>query len=185
MASAKTSQKYVAFLRGINVGGKNILPMKDLAEIFRATGCEQVRTFIQSGNVLFSAEPNAESRLAKQITAAINARFGYNIPVVLRTLPELEAAVAANPYLPQVADIKLLYVYFLQTEPSGEAVAALDPNRSTPDTFVAHNREVYLYLPNGMARTKLTNAWIDAKLKTVSTARNWQTTLKLLELLKT
>ena len=95
MASAKTPQKYVAFLRGINVGGKNILPMKDLAEIFRATGCEQVRTFIQSGNVLFSAEPNAESRLAKQITAAINARFGYNIPVVLRTLPELEAAVAA------------------------------------------------------------------------------------------
>jgi uncharacterized protein (DUF1697 family) len=184
MTSAKTPEKYVAFLRGINVGGKNILPMKDLAEFFRSAGCEQVRTFIQSGNVLFSAEPNAEARLAKQITAAILAKFGFHVPVVLRTLRELEDAVAANPYVAQAADQKALHVYFLQAEPTPEAVAALDPNRSAPDTFVARNREVYLHLPNGMARTKLTNAWFDARLKTVSTARNWQTTLKLLELLK-
>lgn len=184
MASAKTPQRYVAFLRGINVGGKHLLPMKDLSEIFGSVGCKEVRTFIQSGNVLFSAAPTAESWLTNQIMTAIQKKFGFNAPVVLRTLPELEEAVAANPYLPQVADTKALHVYFLQTAPAQEAIAALDPNRSAPDTFAARNREVYLYLPNGMARTKLTNAWFDGKLKTVSTARNWQTTLKLLELLK-
>jgi uncharacterized protein (DUF1697 family) len=184
MPPAKNSQKYVALLRGINVGGKNILPMKDLAEIFRQAGCERVSTFIQSGNVLFSARANAESALAERISAAIEAQFGYRIPVVLRTHEELAAAISANPYIGQVIDEKFLYVYFLQSLPAKESVAALDPNRSVPDTFVVHGREVYLNLPNGMARTKLTNAWLDSKLKTVSTARNWNTVLKLLELME-
>jgi uncharacterized protein (DUF1697 family) len=184
MAPAKNSQKYAALLRGINVAGKNILPMKHLAEIFRQAGCEQVSTFIQSGNVLFTARANAESTLAGKISAAIEAQFGYRIPVVLRTREELAAAIAANPYIGQEIDERALHVYFLRDMPSKEAVAALDPNRSVPDTFVVCGREVYLNLPNGMAKTKLTNAWLDSKLKTVSTARNWNTALKLLELMK-
>jgi uncharacterized protein (DUF1697 family) len=183
MASAKNPQKYVAFLRGINVGGKNMLPMKDLAEIFRQAGCEQVSTFIQSGNVLFTAGKDAESKLPDKISQAIEAQFGYRIPVVVRTRDELAAAIQANPYIGLGVDEKALHIYFLRSLPANEAVAALDPNRSAPDTFIVHGREVYLNLPHGMARTKLTNAWIDSRLKTVSTARNWNTVLKLLELL--
>jgi uncharacterized protein (DUF1697 family) len=184
MAAAKNPQTYLALLRGINVAGKNILPMKALAEIVRQAGGEQVSTFIQSGNALFAAPANAESALAEKISAAIEAQFGYRIPVVLRTREELAAAIAANPYSGQGIDEKFLHVYFLQSFPAKEAVAALDPNRSVPDTFAVCGREVYLNLPNGMARTKLTNAWLDSKLKTVSTARNWNTTLKLLELMQ-
>ena len=184
MASAKTTlRKYVALLRGINVGGKNILPMQDLVAIFRHAGCAEVTTFIQSGNVIFSAGQDAEKELPNQISQHIEDSFGYRIPVVLRNLPEMRKAVTSNPFLGPEVDPKTLHVYFLRDEPAAEAVAALDPQRSTPDTFAVLGREVYLNLPNGMGRTKLTNAWFDSKLKTVSTARNWGTTQKLLELL--
>jgi len=181
MAESKT--KYVALLRGVNVSGKNILPMKELAEIFREAGCADVSTFIQSGNVLFSAGRNAESTLPDKISDRIAARFGYRIPVVLRSMEELRRAIAANPFLEPGADEKALYIYFLRELPSEEAVASLDAGRSAPDRFLVRGREIYLHLPNGMARTKLTNAWLDSKLKTVSTARNWNTTLKLLALM--
>jgi uncharacterized protein (DUF1697 family) len=181
MSEAKT--KYVALLRGINVGGKNMLPMKDLAEMFREAGCADVSTFIQSGNVLFSAGRNAESVLSEKISRRIEARFGYRIPVVLRSLEELGRAATANPFLTAGVDEKALHIYFLRDLPTREAVAGLDAERSRPDRFTVRGREIYLHLPNGMARTKLTNAWVDSRLRTVSTARNWNTTLKLLALM--
>jgi len=96
----------------------------------------------------------------------------------------LAAAISRNPYAGRGVGEKALHVYFLLDIPSPETVAALDPHRSVPDTFVVHGREIFLNLPNGMARTKLTNAWFDSKLKTVSTARNWNTVLRLLELME-
>jgi len=171
MARSTELLKHVALLRGINVGGKNILPMKDLAGIFRDAGCAEVSTYIQSGNVLFMASAAAATALPAKVARQIESSFGYRIPVVLRTLPELKAAIAANPFIDSEADEKALHVYFLQEMPAPEAVSALDPNRSHPDRFIVSGREVYLHLPNGMARTKLTNAWLDSKLKTVSTAR--------------
>ena len=183
MPPAKTTRRYVALLRGINVAGKNMLPMKDLADIFRDSGCTDVSTFINSGNVIFSAGSDAEKTLPNRISQHIEDSFGYRIPVVLRTLEELQKAVTANPFLSPGADEKTLHLYFLRDRPSPTAVASLDPERSLPDTFAVVGREVYLNLPNGMARTKLTNAWFDSTLKTVSTARNWNTTNKLIELL--
>jgi len=97
---------------------------------------------------------------------------------------ELETVIAANPFLSSEMNEKALYIYFLRETPAPEALAALDPNRSHPDRFIVSGREVYLHLPNGMARTKLTNAWLDSKLKTISTARNWNTVLKLCELMR-
>ncbi len=184
MAPAETMLRYVALLRGINVGGKNMLPMQDIVAIFRHAGCADVTTFIQSGNVLFSAGRDAENSLPNQVSQHIEDSFGYRIPVVLRNLNEMRKAVASNPFLAPGADPKSLYVYFLRDQPTAEAASLLDPERSVPDTFAVRGREIYLNLPNGMARTKLTNAWFDSKLKTVSTARNWNTTQKLLELLE-
>jgi uncharacterized protein (DUF1697 family) len=179
------SATHVALLRGINVGGKNPLPMKELAEEFVAAGCEHVRTFIQSGNVIFSAPPGKdESELARLLGARLAARFGYTAPLVLRTTEELRAAIANNPYLAMGAPEETLHIMFLTATPDTAVVKKLDPERSPGDEYQVIGREIYLRLPTGMARTKLTNAYFDSKLGVTSTARNWRTTTKLLEMLE-
>jgi uncharacterized protein (DUF1697 family) len=157
------------------------VPMKDLAEIFAKADCAEVRTYIQSGNVLFRATRNIAKSLAPHITEQIAKRFGCHIPIVLRTAEQFAAAVRNNPF-PEVPEEKL-YVYFLAGIPDAARTAQLDPDRSKPDAFIVHGREIYLHLPNGIGRSKLTNAYFDSKLATTSTARNWRTTLKLLELM--
>ena len=177
----------VALLRGINVGGKNIVPMKQLAALFVDAGCRNVQTHIQSGNVIFEASPKILAKLATQVTSGIEKQFGCRIPVVLRTVAELDAVVKNNPYLQKPASSDtaedMLHVYFLAKAPSAEQVAQLDSARSLPDGFIVQGREIFLQLPNGMARTKLTNAYFDSRLSTVSTARNWRTVKKLRELM--
>ncbi len=176
---------HVALLRGINVGGKNPLPMKALAGEFNTAGCGDVRTFIQSGNVIFSAPPGKdESELAQLLGARLAERFGYMAPLVLRTTAELRAAIANNPYLAMGAPEETLHIMFLTAAPDAEAVKKLDPDRSPGDEYQVTGREIYLRLPSGMARTKLTNAYFDTKLRVTSTARNWRTTTRLLELME-
>ncbi len=173
---------HVALLRGINVGGHNLLPMKQLAAIFEAAGCSEVKTYIQSGNVVFRAAPAAAVKLPALLTKAIEKELGLRIPLVLRTGQELEQVARRNPFLAQGVSEDLVQVMFLADAPSATAAGSLDPTRSPPDEFRLIGREIYLHCPNGMARTKLSNAWFDSKLKTVSTSRNWRTVLKLLEL---
>lgn len=177
------SANYLALLRGINVGGKNKLPMKDLVEIFIRAGCEDVRTYIQSGNVIFSASPVVSARLPEEITSLVAESFGFRTPVILRTADQLRDAVSQNPFLKSGAAEDTLHVMFLADQPSPESVANLDPGRSAPDAFIVRGREVYLHLPNGVAGSKLTNAYFDSKLKTISTGRNWRTVTKLVELM--
>jgi len=164
--------------------------MKDLAAIFEAAGCAEVRTYIQSGNVIFSAPAAVARKLPDQVTKAIEMRFGYRIPVIVRTSDELARAIRDNPFLKTGTDERAkadeapLHIYFLADLPGAAAVAGLDATRSAPDVFHVKGREIYLHLPNGMARTKLTNAYFDSKLKTVSTARNWATVQKLFEMMQ-
>lgn len=174
----------LALLRGINVGGKNILPMRDLAAIFGDAGCENVRTFIQSGNVVFNASASASRRLAGEVAARIEERFGYKVPVILRTAQQLHDVVSNNPFLKPGSAEEILHVMFLADRPIPAKIAALDLNRSLPDTFIVRGQEIYLNLPNGGGKSKLTNAWFDAKLSTVSTVRNWRTVNKLLTMME-
>lgn len=173
---------YVALMRGINVGGKNSLPMKDLVSLFTAAGCADVKTYIQSGNVVFQAPDRVVKKLATTISSAIEDSLGLKIPVVLRTADELHAVAKGNPFLKAGAEPKALHVVFLADAPKRALVDALDPGRSPPDTFEVRGREVYLCCPDGVGRSKLTNAYFDRTLKTTSTLRNWQTVLKLAEL---
>jgi len=173
---------HIALLRGINVGGHHKLPMKDLAAMFAQAGCDDVRTYIQSGNVVFAADDAPADRIVAVITASISRRFGFDIPLVMRTADELATIVSANPYATPDADERELYVAFLAQVPDAAAVDGLDPLRSPPDEFVVNGGEIYLRFPKGVGHTKLTNAYFDAKLKTISTVRNWRTTKKLLEL---
>ena len=174
---------HVALLRGINVGGKNKLPMKVLAEIFSRAGCSNVQTYIQSGNVVFTAPSADSARLGGLITAEIAKRFEIRVPVVLRTVEEMSQAVSNNPFLKKGVSENELHVLFLADLPDPGSVALLDPNRSPPDTFEVRGREVYLRLPNGVANSKLTNNYFDSKLATTSTGRNWRTITKLVELM--
>ena len=186
----KKSLKHLALMRGINVGGKNMLPMKDLAKIFTAAGCGNVQTFIQSGNVIFDATPQLAIKLPGLISAQVAKRFGFQIPVVVRTHDQLQEIFAGNPFLKAGADADLLHVMFLADLPDPGAVASLDPQRSPPDEFIVQGREIFLRLPDGVAGRqrrgsdcKLTNSYFDSKLATVSTSRNWRTVTKLLEMM--
>ena len=172
----------MALLRGINVGGKNLLPMKDLARLFADAGCADVRTCIQSGNVLFRTGQAKAEKLPGLISQGIADRFGYRTPVVLRSVEEIGQTLRNNPFLHAGAPENWLHVLFLANQPDALRVAALSPDRSPTDAFVVRGREIYLQCPNGAGNTRLTNAWFDSKLATVSTGRNWRTVTRLFEL---
>ncbi len=176
--------RYVALLRGVNVGGKNRLPMADLREIFTEAGCAGVRTYIQSGNAVFEATQDLAEAVPELVTQAILERFGYETAVVVRSGEELRQIATSNPF-DTSGDPRFLHVAFLKDTPSDEAVSSLDPERSPPDEFAVRGRDVYLRYPNGVARTKLTNDYLAARLQTVSTMRNWRTVLRLLEMVGT
>jgi uncharacterized protein (DUF1697 family) len=175
--------RYVALLRGINVSGKNMLPMKELAAMFVAAGCSEVETYIQSGNVVFSAGAGVVKGLDAKISKMIEARFGWKVPVVIRSAAQMGMVVRENPFLKAGSAVELMHVYFLAEAPGSEMVVGLDAGRSPGDRFEVVGGEIYLELGNGMGKSKLTNAYFDSKLKTVSTARNWRTVLKLMEML--
>lgn len=168
----------VALLRGVNVGGKNKLAMADLTAIFTAAGCSAARTYIQSGNVVYAASPAVDRRLPSVVSAEILKRFGLTVPVITRQAAELRRLIASNPY-PLSGDLRCLHVGFLAETPERGRVKALNPDRSPGDSFSVVGREIFLHLPRGVARTKLTNAWFDGSLGTVSTLRNWRTVVTL------
>jgi len=182
LGTLKKTDVHIALLRGINLSTHNRLPMTGLVSIFEQAGCQQVRTYIQSGNVIFEAQPELARKIPNVISKAITRQFGLEIPLVTRTAAELRTIVRANPFQRSGADERVLHVAFLADSPDADRVAGLDPDRSPPDEYVVRGREIYLRCPNGVARTKLTNAYFDSRLATISTIRNWKTTLKLLEL---
>jgi len=190
---------FVALLRGINVGGKNKLPMASLASMFAEAGCGDVATYIQSGNVVFTAAPRCARMITDVISRRIAKDFELRIPVILRPAEELRRVASSNPFLnprakglggarvgsraaaPAVS-LDALHVAFLADAPDKRRVAALDQSRCPGDSFVVRGREIYLHLPGGVARTRLTNAYFDSTLATTSTIRNWRTVLKLVEM---
>lgn len=173
--------KYVALLRGINVGGKNKLPMAKLVALFEKLGCEDVRTYIQSGNVVFAASAALAKALPAKLSARILKDLGLKVPVQLRSAKELANALRKHPLTAGVED-SALHIMFLADRPTAAQLKKLDPDRSPGDRFKVIGREIYLCCPNGVARSKLTNAYFDAALGTVGTARNWRTANKLLDM---
>jgi uncharacterized protein (DUF1697 family) len=176
------STTFVALLRGVNVGGRNEVPMADLRSALSALGLGDVVTYIQSGNVVFRAPAPDPASLAVAIESCVEETFGLLARAVLRTRDELLTVVAANPFLERGADPSTFHVLFLDRTPAPSAVAELDPGRSPPDEYEVRGREIYLHLPNGMGRTKLSGDYFERRLGVAATARNWKTVLKLVEL---
>jgi uncharacterized protein (DUF1697 family) len=172
----------VALLRGINLGARNKVPMPRLKSELESLDFEHVVTYIQSGNVVFRSSSGTAKDVAARIERQIEKAFGARITVVLRTPAELKAIAKSNPFLRREDDLKKLHVIFLGKRPTAKAVAQLDPERSPPDEFSVRGREIYLHLPQGSGRSKLTLAYFERRLGIEGTARNWKTLLKLLEL---
>jgi uncharacterized protein (DUF1697 family) len=173
-------KRYVAFLRSINIGGRT-LPMPALAAMFTKAGCTEVKTYIQSGNVVFTKDTPLGD-LAATVERAIKKLTGFESPVVIRSAQELSALLKDAPFVHPGGEKPALYAFFLTTTPAAAKVAALAPNRSPGEQFAVRGNNVYLLCPNGVGVSKLTNAYFDSKLGTTSTGRNFRTIRKMLEM---
>lgn len=173
--------KYAAFLRGVNVGGKTSMKMERLREIVSALGFENVKTYIQSGNLIFETKESDGRRIAARIEQAVEKEF-FKTPVMVRSFEEIKDAIENNPFRDEEFDEKLFHLVFLSEELTEEkAVTLLAQNRES-EKFAVRNREVYCLLRDGVADSLLGKKFIDNKLKTPATARNWRTIKKILEL---
>jgi len=174
--------RYVALLRGINVGTAKQVGMSELRSVVAALGHTDVKTHLRSGNVLLTAEATSPDKLAAQLRKAIRAEFSMTVSVVVRTRDELAAVVASNPLADVATDPSRSVVAFLSGPPDPTGLGALLAVDIAPEQIVADGRELYLWCPNGQADGAATKALTKAKLKVTVTARNWRTVTKLLEL---
>ena len=168
---------WVALLRGINVGGRNPVPMAGLRALFEQHGCGSVSSYIQSGNVLFTNEAADRAALARQLADAVAQTFGVASPVLLRTSTEIARVSASHPF---GADTSRTHVAFLDREP--DDAGAFEPADVEPDRFELAGTELYLLYPNGVHGSRLTGALIERRLGVTATIRNWRTVTRLAEL---
>lgn len=175
---------YVSLLRGINVSGKNRLPMADLRALYERHSHDDVRTYVQSGNVVSRTSTRTARAVEQAITAAIAAELGLDVAVLVRTPAELRRVFDTNPFVLMGGDPSTLHVTFLAKSPAVAVAAALDGAEFAPDEFRIARREVYVSCPGGYGRTKITNTWFERKLGVAATTRNWKTLTALVDLLE-
>ncbi len=171
---------YISLLRGINVGGHKLIKMDQLRKSFEALGFDQVKTYIQSGNVVFKAGKSSTSKLSKRIEERILSDFGFAVSVVSRTAEEVHQAIADNPLLQRPGiDPEKLHVMFLSEAPQPAALKMLTGLTASPDLCHWLDREIYFYLPNGVSQSVLMKSPVDRILAVVTTTRNWRTVNQL------
>ncbi len=177
--------RYLALLRGINVSGRKIAPMADVKRVFESLSFENVRTYAQSGNVIFDCMRGEAAKIAPCVEEKLSNTFGFSTNVLIRTQRELETIIENNPLIDNAnARADKRYVTFLLDRPDETIASNLDIKPGQGEKFVIVGTEVYLYCPNWYARTKLNNAMFETKLRTVATTRNWKTVNKLLVISK-
>jgi uncharacterized protein (DUF1697 family) len=174
--------RYVALLRSVNVAGHGRVGMDDLRASFTALGYGDVVTYIQTGNVLFTAPSQSEKAVVAAVEEQVARDFGDAPAVLLRTVSELRRIGSASPYAKAGADPGRHHVTFLAGAPSKAALAALELPPSGRDELVIDGREVYVHTPDGYAGTKYTGTFLERRLGVVSTTRNWNTVTKLCQL---
>lgn len=173
----------IALLRSVNVLGKNMIKMPELAMAFEKAGFRNVRTYIQSGNVIFESGEASCELLAGKITELITRKFGLTIHAVVITPEELANIVALNPFVKKPGiDLSKQHVTFLDRNADPEKEEKLLTYNYPPDEIAIGNKAVYLHCPDGYGRTKFHNNFIEKKLSANATSRNCNTCLKLLEM---
>jgi uncharacterized protein (DUF1697 family) len=169
---------YVAMLRGVNVGG-NSLKMDWLRQACEDLGLQKVRTYVQSGNIVFSSRTSA-SKLAQALKETIDAQTRLPVTVVLRSVADMAKVIAANPFLKQKGiDVTKLHVTFLSKKPVKPALDRLDALAGARDQYRLAGSEIYLHCPINYGETKLSNGAIEKVLGVGATTRNWKTVMTL------
>lgn len=171
--------KYAAFLRGINVGGRNKIKMETLRETFAALGYKNVKTYINSGNVIFETAKTDEKKLAAKIESAIEKAFALKIKTMVRTFDEIREIIEDNPFAGQFENDKDLHVLFLDESLPEQKKNLLLSNDSENERIAVRNREIFCVLRRGVSESLLGKDFVGKKLKVSATARNWQTVKKI------
>jgi uncharacterized protein (DUF1697 family) len=175
---------YVSMLRGINVGGQKKIRMETLCELYEKLGFTRVRTYVQSGNVVFESSVQGSSDFGRRIEAQIEQTCGYCVPVFIRQAEELQRILAGNPFINERNENpSKLYVTFLYLSPPKTTFSNLVPPGNSVDEFSPGETEIYLYCPNGYGTTKLSNNFFERKLEMPCTTRNWNTVNTLFRML--
>ncbi|MCD0481044.1 DUF1697 domain-containing protein [Streptacidiphilus sp. ASG 303] len=171
---------HIALLRGVNVGGRTRVGMADLRELFTGLGHGDVRTYLQSGNVVFTAAADRDARtLAAEAEERIAAELGVDTAVLLRTGGDLARILASHPFAGEEPDPAALHVTFLAEEPAPDRAARLEVPPGETARFSLQGREVHLHCPDGYGRTKLNNAFVERRLGVAATTRNRRTVTAL------
>jgi uncharacterized protein (DUF1697 family) len=173
---------FIALLRGINVGGQKRIGMADLVHLCTSLGFDNVRTYLQSGNVLFESPDGDPGRLSAMISENIAAKFDFSVNVILRTSDEIRRIILANPFAKEGLDADKYHVTFLSDIPPEEFPKSRMKGKDGPDRYVIIGREVYLFCPNGYGRTKFSNTFFEKNLGVFATTRNWKTVNTLAEM---
>ena len=182
-ASSSASTRYVAFLRGINVGGRVKVGMADLRVMLADLGYRDVATLLQSGNAVLTAAAKPDE-VAAAIERQLHADTGLTVKCVVRTTSELKTVLARDPYEGRANDPARYVVAFMDKAPSKANIASIDPATFMPDEFRIIGREAYIWCPGGLRDTKLTAPNFEKKLGVVATARNWNTCQKVLAMME-
>lgn len=170
--------RYVAFLRAVNVGGRQV-KMEVLRALFEQAGFKNVKTYIQSGNVIFDAGSNSAA-LEPKIERMLSKNLGFEVPACIRSITEVQAVLDNNPYPGIVPDKDLqIYIAFLQTIPGGQAAAVLETMQSDIETYRMNGREVYVLMKKNMGAPPFSNNYLEKKLGLVATTRNLATVQKI------
>jgi len=171
---------YVTLLRGINLAGHKRMKMERVRAMFAALGHEQVKTYLQSGNVVFRSPEKSAAKLSEKIEKQIVSEFRFEVPVLTLSAKELSDVAANNPFLRERGiDTTKLHVTLLSAESAPAAVKKLETIGAGADQFRLYGRQIYLYCPNGYGRTKLSNNVLEKALSVRATTRNWQTVTAL------
>lgn len=175
---------YAALLRGVNVGGSRKLPMADLRTLMTGLGHDGVRTHLQSGQAVFTAGHGDEGSLAAELAGAIEERFGFAVDVIVRDHAYLRAVAEACPFPAAELEARQLHVTYLSAPVTADRYAGVDAPAHLPEEFRLGDRCLYLYAPEGLGRSKLAEALSRPRHTKgmISTTRNWNTVLKLVEL---
>jgi len=175
---------FVSLFRGINVGGHHQIRKDELKELHESLGFKDVVPYIQSGNVVFTSDDADVARLQRQIEDGFEKKSGFHVEVFVRTSAELREIIEKNPFQSQPdKESKWVVVLFLAAHPDTTAQENLLKAYVGPEELFFIGKELYIYYPNGMGRSKLSGTFIEKKLKTFGTARNWNTVLQLQELI--
>ena len=176
--------RFIALLRGINVGTGRKVQMADLKKLCEKLDLQNVQTYIQSGNVVFSlVKPEEIPMLENRLRQAFTEAFGFDIPVIVRTGEEWAASISKNPFLSEeVIEDARLYLTYLQNEPAPESLEKIKALQHLPDRYEIIGKDVFLFCTSGYGSSKLSNPFFESKLKVKATTRNWKTVMKLHEL---